>query len=79
MATAQVNSPGLHPWRTVVKKAFVENGGILHGNPNVIVSAGTGSPNGIISGVVGLLCYNVTDGDAYICTAAPSTWVKINA
>ena len=65
-------------WDAIVKKAFVENKSILHGNPNIILKHTTGAP-GAHAGPVGTLIWNDYDGDAYICTVLNTTWVKINA
>lgn len=61
----------------LLKKAFLRQS--LSFRRKVLVKAATGSPNGVTAGVVGSLCYVVADDDTYICTAAPNTWVKINA
>ena len=75
MGSSQVTQFSLAGVRNaIVKKAF--NG---HANiwKNIIVT--TASPNGTATGAVGWLCWDETNEDAYICTAAASTWVKINA
>ena len=62
-------------WRAIVNKAFQFNKGIMHGNPNIIVSAGVPNTNEAL----GTLCWDVTNSDAYIATDGAGTWVKINA
>ena len=47
----------LGAWDAIVKKAFVENKGILHGNPNIILKHTTGVP-GAHAGPVGTLIWN---------------------
>lgn len=66
------NSPA---WKKVVEKAFIGNRKIAIGNPNVVIAAGV--PN--VAAKVGTLCWDKTNSDAYICTVAAGTWVKINA
>lgn len=62
-------------WATIIDKAFTGNKGIKHGRPNIIINAGVPSS----AAPVGTLCWDVTNSDAYICTVATGTWVKINA
>lgn len=62
-------------WGAIVKKAFSGNQRIKAGRPRLIVS--TGAPSG--AQPVGTLCWDKTNSDAYICTVATGTWVKINA
>ena len=63
-------------WSPLVKKAFPGNGGILHGNPQVMVTDG----NPASSSITNALAWDVTNSDGYICTVPDSaTWVKINA
>lgn len=50
---------------------------MLHGNPDCIYKAGV--PGASEDAAVGTLCYDTTNGNAYICTVATGTWVKINA
>lgn len=69
---------GTGVWKKIVEKAFQHNGAILHGNPDCIVKTTTGAPTGTAA-AIGTLCWNSFDGDAYICTVATGTWVKINA
>lgn len=64
-------------WQTICKKAFKHNQGIMRGVPNIIVKTTTGAPS--TANKVGTLCWNSYDLDAYICTVAAGTWVKINA
>jgi hypothetical protein len=62
--------------RAIEMKAFGGKLGAL-GNVNIIIKTTTGAPN--TASKVGTLCWNVADSDAYICTVASGTWVKINA
>lgn len=68
-------------WHSIIKKAFVGNKSILHGNPNIIITAGAPSTSGI--GMVGTLAWDKSSSDAYIMTvrdaSSGDTWVKINA
>ncbi len=65
--------PGVR--NSIIKKAFDGNADIFRG-----VYVTTASPNGTItSGVIGTLCWDETNGDAYINTDTSTTWVKINA
>ncbi len=64
-------------WGQIVKKAFSGNQRIKGGKPRVIVKDTTGAP--AVAAKVGTLCWNAYDDDAYICTVAAGTWVKINA
>ena len=75
MATTKVagHSPGA--WGAIVRKAFTGNLKIKAGRPEIIVS--TGVPD--CAAKVGTLCWDATNEDAYICTVATGTWVKINA
>ena len=73
MATAANNRKAA--WKKVVDKAFSGNAGIKIGKPNVLISAGV--PDSAAK--VGTLCWDSTNNDAYICTVASGTWVKINA
>ncbi len=63
------------PWSNIVNKAFPDNRGITKGRPQCVVSAGV--PN--VAAKVGTLCWDSTNSNAYICTVAAGTWVKINA
>ncbi len=65
------------PWGAIVQKAFKGNQRIRTGRPRIIVKATTGAPSSAAE--VGTLCWNAFDGNAYICTVAAGTWVKINA
>lgn len=69
----------LSAWGRIVDKCFKYNQRVKTGRPRCIIKSTTGTPNGSVTGVVGLLCWNTFDSDGYICTAAPTTWVKINA
>ncbi len=62
-------------FQIIVKKAFAGNTGIKIGKPEV--EASTGAPSHAAK--VGTLCWDKTNADAYICTVATGTWVKINA
>ena len=62
-------------WKEIVNKAFSGNEKIKIGKPNCVVSAGVPDE----ASVVGTLCWDSTNRDAYICTVAAGTWVKINA
>lgn len=64
-------------WKVIVEKAFKGNIGISKGVPNIITKTDTGAPAG--AAPVGTLCWNTYDTDAYVCTVASGTWVKINA
>jgi len=66
---------GNKAWKQIVNKAFPNNQGIKIGNPDTRISAGV--PNAAAK--IGTLCWDKTNGDAYICTVAAGTWVKINA
>lgn len=57
-------------------KAFVGRRGVL-GNVDIIKKTTTGAPSSAAK--VGTLCWNTYDEDAYICTVASGTWVKLNA
>lgn len=63
------------PWEAIINKAFYGNRKIKKGKPTVVVAAGV--PN--VAALVGTLCWDETNSDAYICTVASGTWVKINA
>lgn len=60
----------------ITRKAFSGNLAALW-RPDIIVKTTTGAPN--TAAKVGTLCWNKVDTDAYICTVASGTWVKINA
>ena len=64
-------------WEAIVAKAFSGNQRIRGGKPRVIVKSVTGAPD--MAAKVGTLCWNSYDTNAYICTVAAGTWVKINA
>lgn len=63
-----------------VKALKIKVFGSARHNPfrHIDVKATTGAP-GARNGKVGTLCWNTYDGDAYICTVADTTWVKLNA
>ena len=67
-------------WNSIVKKAFIGNRGIKHGNPTVLVTAGAPSTSG---NAVGTLAWDKSSSDAYVCTvksaSSGDTWVQINA
>lgn len=75
MATTKVARFGPGAWGAIVKKAFWGNPRILAGRPEIIVS--TGVPD--CAAKVGTLCWDAGNENAYICTVASGTWVKINA
>ncbi len=65
-------------WKEIVEKAFPENKGVMRGKPDVLTH--TATPNAAITaGKVGTLCWDINNGNAYIKTANPSTWIVINA
>lgn len=55
-----------------MEKAFL---GRPPGSHNVLEAAGVPDE----AADVGILCYDSTNDDCYICTEAAGTWVKINA
>ena len=63
-------------WQALIKKSFQYNKGVRNGQPDVIVT--NGAPTSITA-PIGLLAWDVTNSDGYICTVADTTWVKINA
>ena len=65
----------LSVWGTLVNKAFPGNARIKAGRPKIIISAGASSG----AAPVGTLGWDTTNKEAYICTLAAGTWVKINA
>jgi hypothetical protein len=74
MATIRTtHSPGT--WGQIVKKAFPGNSRIKAGRPELFVS--TAAPD--CAAKVGTLCWDEGNSNAYICTVATGTWVKINA
>jgi len=73
MATAETSKKSV--WKVIVDKAFKGNAGIKIGRPDCLISAGV--PN--TAAKVGSLCWDSTNSNAYICTVAAGTWVKINA
>lgn len=81
---ATVRSAGHQPgvWKALIMKAFPGNKSIKNGKPKIIIS--DGAPD--CASPVGTLCWytkgkgtSMINGDAYICTVASGTWVKINA
>jgi hypothetical protein len=64
-------------WSEIVRVAFPNNQRIKAGRPRVITKTDTGAP--VLAAPVGTLCWNEYDGNAYICTVASGTYVKINA
>ncbi|OQB06998.1 MAG: hypothetical protein BWY21_01804 [Parcubacteria group bacterium ADurb.Bin216] len=64
-------------WDEIVKKAFKNNQKIAKGHPQCIIKTTTGAPSSAAK--IGTLCWNSYDSDAYVCTVAAGTWVKINA
>ena len=74
MATVR-SQHGVGPWGQIVEKAFKGNQRIKTGRPRIIVSAA--APD--CASPVGGLCWDKTNKNAYICTVAAGTWVKINA
>lgn len=61
----------------IEKKAFSGRHGTLGRSAQCIKKTTTGAPTS--AAPVGTFCWNSFDGDAYICTVATGTWVKINA
>lgn len=61
--------------RALANKAFKNNRRLLVGRPRVVVKSGAASG----AAPVGTLWWDKTNNDAYICTVATGTWVKINA
>ena len=74
MATTRASGPTA--WSAIVNKAFHGNKKIKGGRPKIIIST-AGVPD--CAATVGTLCWDTTNSDAYICTVAAGTWVKINA
>lgn len=62
-------------WDKIIDKAFPGNQRIKAGKPRVVVNEGAPT----FPAKVGTLCWDVTNGNAYICTVSTGTWVKINA
>ena len=75
MATTRSLGSGWGIWKKIVMKAFSGNKRIHAGKPRIIISAA--APD--CAAKVGTLCWDKTNSDAYICTVATGTWVKINA
>ena len=72
---ARVNAGAIGVWQTIAQKAFSGNQRIMRGKPRC--TASTGVP--VHAAKVGTLNWDVTNSDAYICTVATGTWVKLNA
>ena len=69
---------GATAWTAILDKAFPGNKRIKGGKPRVVVSDAV--PD--FAAKVGTLCWHTSGaaaGNAYICTVAAGTWVKINA
>ena len=64
-------------WNTIVKKAFQNNQGIRHGNPNCLIY--TATPNAAVTAPIGTLCWDETNEDAYINTDGATAWTVLNA
>lgn len=60
--------------RSIETKAFAGRRAL---GTDVLLTMSEGVPN--FATKVGTLCWDVTNGNAYICTVATGTWVKINA
>ena len=60
---------------SIINKAFIGRKNVFS---NILEKTTTGAPSGYTA-PVGTLCWNSYDLDAYICTVASTTWVKINA
>jgi hypothetical protein len=75
MATTHVAYGSAGVWQAIVNKAFKHNGGIMRGHPHIFVTDGV--PD--CAAKVGTLVWDVTNSNAYICTVATGTYVKINA
>jgi len=75
MATTTAAHGSLGVWKAIIKKAFPGNKRIKVGKPRIIVSS-SGVPD--IASKVGTLCWDAVNSNAYICTQAAGTWVKIN-
>jgi hypothetical protein len=71
----KVNINQLGCWAKIQKKAFPGNGRIGAGKPRVVGS--DAAPD--FAEKVGTLCWDVTNSNAYICSVAAGTWIKINA
>jgi hypothetical protein len=66
-------------WGAVVNKAFQFNQGILRGKPNVLTSTATPHGDAAFTAKLGTLCWDVSNGNAYINTNGATNWTKINA
>lgn len=76
MATTRAAKSSWGAWNKIIDKAFVGNKRIKAGKPRIILST-AGVPD--CAAKVGTLCWDSTNSNAYICTVAAGTWVKINA
>lgn len=63
-------------WSVIVEEAFNGNKAIMRGRPNCI--QGDGSPDGVVTGKVGLLYWDYTNSIAYICEDASTNWLPIS-
>jgi len=75
MATVRSQADSWGVWGAIIDKAFHGNKRIKAGKPRLFVSAA--APD--CAAKVGTLCWDKTNRNAYICTVATGTWVKINA
>jgi hypothetical protein len=66
-------------WQAIVNKAFYGNKRIQTGAPHCVECDGAANSTLITVSKVGELAWDYTNEDAYICTVANTTWVKINA
>jgi hypothetical protein len=66
-------------WGAIIAKAFPGNQRIRGGKPRIHVCAGVANSTLIPVSKVGALAWDKTNSNAYICTVANATWVKINA
>ena len=66
---------GSTAWEAIIRKAFPGNRRIQTGRPRIVT--GSGAPT--FAAKVGTLAWDAVGLNAYICTVASGTWVKINA
>jgi hypothetical protein len=66
-------------WGKIIEKAFVGNQRIRGGKPRIHTCDGVANSTLIPMSKVGALAWDYTNSNAYICTVANTTWVKINA
>jgi len=66
-------------WQAIVDKAFTGNKRVKTGRPHCVACDGAANSTLITASEVGTLAWDYTNLDAYICTVADTTWVKINA